>query len=205
MIQSKTMLIGLTGGIASGKSTVSSYIEEKGYSLIDADKIAREVVEIGEPAYNEIVEEFGSNILQEDKNINRKVLGNIIFNDEKSRQRLNSIIHPYIFKTIKLKVDELSDENKIVFLDIPLLFEQYDLWEEYNIRFDEIWLVYLNKKLQIERLIKRDKISKTEALRKIESQMPIDTKKTRSSKTIDNSGDVEYLKEQINKMLSELI
>ncbi len=205
MIQNKCILIGLTGGISTGKSTVSKIIMEKGYALIDADKIAREVVEINKPAYIKIVEEFGESILLDDKSIDRRALGRAIFSNKESRENVNSITHPYIFEDIRLKIDELCFNRNIIFLDIPLLFEQYELWEKYNIIFDEIWLVYLDKDTQIERLMKRDGISKKEAIRKIESQMDINYKKTRSSKTIDNSGDIEYLKEQIDKLLKELI
>lgn len=205
MIQNNCKLIGLTGGISTGKSTVSKMIIEKGYSLIDADKIAREVVEVDKPAYIEIVREFGENILLQDKTIDRKALGRIIFNNKEAREKLNSIIHPYIFESIKSNVDKLSKSNSVIFLDIPLLFEQYNLWEKYNITFDEIWLVHLNESAQIERLMKRDEISKEEALSKIESQMDINYKKTRSSKTIDNSGDINCLKEQVDKLLKELI
>lgn len=205
MIQNNCKLIGLTGGISTGKSTVSKMIIEKGYSLIDADKIAREVVEVDKSAYMEIVEEFGEDILSQDKTIDRKALGRIIFNNKEAREKLNSIIHPYIFESIKSNVDKLSKGNSVIFLDIPLLFEQYNLWKKYNIIFDEIWLVYLNEDAQIERLMKRDEISKEEALSKIESQMDINYKRTRSSKTIDNSGDINCLKEQIDKLLKELI
>ncbi|CAK7068607.1 dephospho-CoA kinase [uncultured Tissierella sp.] len=205
MTLNSCILIGLTGGISTGKSTVSKMIIDKGYSLIDADKVAREVVEINKPAYIKIVEEFGEKILLDDKSIDRKALGKIIFSNREYRERLNTIIHPYIFEAIRLKIDELSLEKRIVFLDIPLLFEQYDLWEKYNITFDEIWLVYLEKDIQIERLMKRDGISKEEALKKMQAQMDINYKKARSSKTIDNSGDVEYLKEQVDKLLKELI
>ncbi|WP_353096665.1 dephospho-CoA kinase [Tissierella praeacuta] len=205
MIQNSRILIGLTGGISTGKSTVSNIIIEKGYPLIDADKIARKVVEIDKPAYIKIMKEFGENILLEDKSIDRKALGNIVFNNKERLERLNNIVHPYIFEYIKLQIDRLSLNNPIIFLDIPLLFEQYDLWKRFNIKFDEIWLVYLDSDTQMERLMKRDGISKEEALSRMKSQMDINYKRTRSSKIIDNSGDVEYLKIQIDKLLSELI
>ncbi len=118
---------------------------------------------------------------------------------------MNNITHSYIFEAIRLKINELCFDRAIIFLDIPLLFEQYELWEKYNIIFDEIWLVYLDKNTQIERLMKRDGILKEEALGKIESQMDINYKKTKSSNIIDNSGDIEYLKEQIDKLLKGLI
>lgn len=205
MIQNNCTVIGLTGGIASGKSTVSNILIGKNYDIIDADKIAREVVEFGNPAYIEIVKEFGEEILLEDKTINRKALGRIIFNDEKSRKKLNDITHPFIFQSMKMKLLELCKGNNIVFLDIPLLFESFGLWKEYKIEFDEIVVVYVDEDTQIERLTKRDNISKEEALTKIRSQLSMDEKITRSSKTIDNNGDVNHLNEQIEKLLLELI
>ena len=198
-------IIGLTGGIATGKTTVSKILIEKGYKLIDADKIAREVVAINNPAYLRIVEEFGEAILLEDKTIDRKALGNIIFNDNSSREKLNQITHPQIFKTIKLNIQKLCKEESIIFVDIPLLFEQFHLFKEYDIRFNEIVLVYVDEKTQIERLVKRDFISKEQALNKIRSQMPIVEKRSKSSKTIDNNGDVEELKKQVDILLIELI
>lgn len=198
-------IIGLTGGIATGKTTVSKILIEKGYKLIDADKIAREVVAINNPAYLRIVEEFGESILLEDKTIDRKALGNIIFNDNSSREKLNQITHPQIFKTIKLNIQKLCKEESIIFVDIPLLFEQFHLFKEYDIRFNEIVLVYVDEKTQIERLVKRDFISKEQALNKIRSQMPIVEKRSKSSKTIDNNGDVEELKKQVDILLIELI
>lgn len=205
MKQNNCILIGLTGGISSGKSTVSHIIKEKGYPLIDADKIAREVVEINKPAYIEIVKEFGEEILLKNKSINRKELGNIIFMDRISKEKLENIIHPYIFQEIKNEIDKLSIYNSTIFLDIPLLFEQYELWKEYDIKFNEIWVVYLDKATQLDRLMKRDSISKEEALRKMESQMDIEIKKAKSSKTIDNSGDMKFLEKQIDKLLEKLI
>lgn len=204
MTQNKCKVIGLTGGIASGKTTVSNILIGKGYDIIDADLIAREVVEVGTSAYYKIVEVFGHEILLKDKTINRRSLGKIIFNDKKSREKLNNITHPIILETIKIKLLERCEEGKIIFLDIPLLFEQYDLWKEFGIEFDEIVLVYLNNEDQIERLKKRDNISEEEALVKIKSQLPIDEKLKRASKTIDNSGDVQQLNDQIEKLLFEL-
>lgn len=205
MTQNKCKIVGLTGGIASGKSTVSNILMKKGYRVIDADKIARRVVEVGKPSYMKIVEEFGPEILLDDKTINRKALGNIIFNDEGAREKLNKITHPYIFQTIKDNLERLCKDNHIVFLDIPLLFEEFSLLKRNDIQFDEIVLVYIDKELQIERLKKRDKISREEALKKIEVQLAMDEKIKRSSKTINNSGDLKYLNEQIEKLLLELI
>ncbi|NLK44464.1 MAG: dephospho-CoA kinase [Tissierellia bacterium] len=205
MKQNNCKLIGLTGGISTGKSTVANFLLNKGYLLIDADKIAREVVEVGRPAYIEIVEEFGEGILKEDKSINRKALGNIIFSNEEARERLNRITHPHIFNSIKEKIGVLSKDNSIIFLDIPLLFEEYSSLIKHGIRFDEIWLVYLDRDSQIDRLMKRDNISREEALRKIQSQMDLDEKKKKASKIIDNRGDIVSLEKQIDKLLGDLI
>ena len=205
MTQSNGKIIGLTGGIASGKSTVANILIQKGYNLIDGDIIAREVVKIGEPAYIKIIEEFGREILLDNKEINRKALGQIIFNSKEKREKLNNITHPFIFKSIKDKLNKLSKEGNMVFLDIPLLFEQFDLLKRYDIKFDEIILVYLGMEDQIKRLEKRDNITEEEALNKIRSQMPMEKKLKKASKIIDNSGDIQYLKEQIEKVLLELI
>lgn len=205
MTQNKCTIIGLTGGIASGKSTTSNILIEKGYDLIDADKIARKVVEVDCPAYNKIVEEFGHEILFSDRTINRKALGKIIFNDEELRVKLNNITHPFIGKSIKDELVKKCKGGNVIFLDIPLLFEQYDIWEEYDIQFDETVLVYLDEDTQIERLKKRDNISLEEALTKIKSQLSMDEKLRKSSKTIDNSGNIQQLNEQIDKLLLELI
>lgn len=199
------MLIGLTGGIATGKSTVANIILKKGFSLIDADKIAREIVEVDRPAYYRIVDEFGKDILNEDKTINRKALGKIIFSNKEAREKLNSITHPYIFQSIKDKIDQLSKNNSVIFIDIPLLFEQYSSLIQHGISFDEIWLVYVDRDTQLDRLMKRDNITRDEAMRKIESQMDIEEKKKRASKIIDNRGDIDSLEKQLDEILVELI
>lgn len=204
MIQNNCKVIGVTGGIATGKSTVSNILIKKGYKVIDADEIAREVVKVGNSAYIKIVEEFGEEILLDDNTINRRELGEIIFNNDKAREKLNNITHPYIFKSIKSNLENICKDENIIFLDIPLLFEQFHLWKRYEIVFDEIVLVYIDEDTQIERLIKRDNITRDEALKKIRAQLPMDKKRKRSSKTINNSGDIKYLNEEIEKLLLEL-
>lgn len=197
-------LIGLTGGIATGKSTVSDILVEKGFKLIDADKIARDVVEKGKDAYFEVVNYFGESILLKNKEIDRKALGNLIFNDKDLRKTLNSIVHPYIFKEIKMQIEDISKENSLIFLDIPLLFEEYKLWKEYSIEFDEVWLVYSDKSTQINRLINRDKISEIEAIKRIESQMPMEKKMEMATKIIYNNKDIKYLKRQVEELLKTI-
>ena len=205
MKQNKCLLLGLTGGISTGKSTVSNILKNKGYKVIDADKIAKEVVEVSMPAYEEIVDYFGEDILLMDKTIDRKKLGKLIFNNINLREKLNSIVHPYVFRAIKENINYYCEKEKLVFLDIPLLFEQIELLKKHSIIFHEIWLVYTDEETQIERLMKRDTISRREAIAKIKAQMSIEEKKNRSSRIIDNSGIIEELYGQIDKLLEELI
>lgn len=201
MTQNKTRLIGITGGIGTGKSTLSKILVKKGYPLIDADKIAREVVEIGRPAYGDLVEEFGEGILQENKEIHRKALGSIVFNDEEKRLKLNQIVHFHIFQEIKRLIGEISEEEALIFLDIPLLFEEYNIIKDHNIVFDEIWLVYLNREEQIRRIMKRDKLKEEEASLRINSQMDIEEKRRRAKIVIDNRSSLEDLEKQVDRLI----
>lgn len=204
MNQNDKKIIGLTGGIASGKSTVTNIVKSMGFNVIDADKISREVVEVGKPAYFEIVKHFGRDIVDEDGNINRKKLGSIIFNDNNEREKLNSIIHPHIFAAIREYIERYSD-SKLIFVDIPLLIETLDDLNLHGIWFDEIWLVYVDKDIQLKRLMERDLISKDEAIKRIKAQMPMDMKIKFATRIIDNSGDKDELEIRIKEMVREAI
>lgn len=204
MKQNSSRIIGITGGIATGKSTVSNIVKKLGYKVIDADIIAREVVQKGKPAYEEIIKCFGDTIIDEFGNINRKKLGNIIFEDEKKREKLNSIIHPYIMEAIKQSIEENKDE-KVIFLDIPLLIETMDKLKDYNIKLDEIWLVYVDEESQIHRLMERDNIKRREALNRIQAQMPMELKKKYATVVIDNRGSIEELQEQVKDLIDRTI
>lgn len=207
MILNNCTLIGLTGGIATGKSTVTKLLTEKGYTVIDADKISREVVQQGKPAYNEIVETFGVRILLEDKNLNRRKLGRLIFNSSSIRKALNKIVHPRVIEVIKQEIlDECMDESigdRIIFLDIPLLFEVLDLLKLYDIELKESWMVYTDENTQLKRLMERDNISKEEAMNKINAQQTVDEKRKKSTKTLFNNGNIEELKCNLEIILSE--
>lgn len=205
MKQNNFKIIGLTGGIATGKSTASHIIKKLGYKVIDADKIARDVVLEGKPAYKEIVNSFGKGILNEDNTINRKKLGEIIFKDKAKREKLNGIVHPYIFKSIKDWIIEYGKKEKIIFLDIPLLIEEIDKINEYGIGLDEIWLVYVDERTQLDRLIKRDDLEKEDAHRRINSQMAIELKREYATRIIDNQGNIERLEKQIEEIIDEII
>ena len=204
MNQNNRKIIGLTGGIASGKSTVSNILKFMGFNVIDADVISREVVEIGKPAYFEIIEHFGRDIIDEDGNINRKKLGSIIFNDDNEREKLNLIVHPYIFAAIKDYIEKDS-ESKIIFVDIPLLIEVLDDLQFHGIHFDEIWLVYADEEIQLKRLMERDSIGKEEAIKRIEAQMPMCLKKKYATRIIDNSGEKNELERKVKKLVEEVI
>jgi dephospho-CoA kinase len=194
-------VVGLTGGIASGKSTVSALLKKAGAVIIDADRIARQVVKKGLPAYREIVEEFGESVLLSDGEINRSVLGDIIFNDPQKKQLLNSIVHPRVRKeqNRQLKHIEKNHPNTIVILDIPLLIESQMVMD-----LSEVIVVYAPEHIQIKRLMQRDDISKADALARVRSQIPIEEKKDKATIVIDNSGTRENTRKQALKIFQRL-
>ncbi len=204
MTQNKPKIIGLTGGIGTGKSTVSKIIMDKGFPIIDADLIAREVVEIGEPAYSMIVDVFGERILNGDGSIDRKKLAYIVFNDIDLRLKLNDIVHPQIYKKIKEKLLYYSKNNDIIFLDIPLLIEGLENSKKFGIVFDEIWVVYADRETQIKRIIKRDGVDYESATRRIDAQLPIDEKLKFADVVINNTGDLEELVSNVEKAIDAL-
>lgn len=191
-------IIGLTGSIATGKSQVSNYLKDKGIKVIDADLIARDVANY-KSVKNKIKKEFGDDLYKDDK-LDRKKLAEIIFARKIHRQKLNSIMHPEIYKKIKKESDSADG---LVFIDIPLLFENEDLNKKYGLVFDEIWLVYVDRERQIERLMKRDDISKEYAEEKINSQIPVEEKRKKSDVIIDNSGTLEETFAQVEENLKK--
>lgn len=203
MIHTNCKIIGITGGIATGKSTVTKIIQDKGYKVIDADEIAKSLMEKESASYKKTVEYFGKDILNESGEIDRKVLGEKVFSNPKLLKILNSITHPFIFKEIKNQMEESCGED-IVFLDIPLLFEEYDNILKYGIYFDEIWLIFADRDTQIDRLMKRNGFTKKEAIKRIDAQMDIDIKKEKSSRIIYNLESIHELKKNINLLLENL-
>ncbi len=197
---SVTIVIGLTGGIASGKSTVSNMIRRQGLRVVDADIIAREVVEIGQPAYKKIIETFDG-ILDDDKSINRQKLGSIIFADEKKRQQLNSIVHPAVREEMLKQVEFEKQKNALaVVLDIPLLFES-----KLTHIVDKTILVYVDEHIQLERLMERNGYTEHEARMRIEAQMPLKEKLKLSDYVIINNGSLEETERQLQNILDTLI
>lgn len=188
--------IGLTGGIASGKSTVSNWLRDKGAPIIDADIVAREVVEPGTPGLKALAAEFGDEIITPAGTLNRPKLGSIIFNDEAKRKRTNEILHGFI----KQRIDELADNFaregfKAVIYDIPLLIETN--WYK---EMDEVWLVAIDEDVQTARLQERNGYTLDEAKARIASQMPLAEKKTYSHVVIDNNGTLADLAAQLEDL-----
>lgn len=186
------MIIGLTGGIASGKSTVSNYLAELGAIIIDADKIAHEIMEKGKTAYWQVIEAFGREILAENGEIDRSRLGKIVFNNLEKKKILEEITHPQVIREMREKIEEYRAENKVIVLDVPLLFEA-----GLDIMVDETWVVYVDRETQLQRLIARDGLSYEEANKRIQAQMSLEKKRVLADFVINNKGNIEDLKRQV--------
>ena len=188
------MVVGITGSIASGKSLVTTYLINKGYKVIDSDKISHEVLFINE-VKQRLINQFGSTIITNNE-INRKELGFIVFNDNNKKEQLQNIVFPYILEEIK---KQISNNKGLIFLDAPLLIE-------YNIIYlvDKIIVVKANKEVQVKRLMDRDNISYEYAIKKIESQLPIEEKEKYANYIIDNSSDINNTYNQIENILKQM-
>lgn len=192
-------IIGLTGGIASGKSTVANYLRQEGMTVIDADLIARQVVEPGQEGLEKLVEAFGSQILTKEKELNRKYLGRMLFSDSLARYTVNDILHPLIRQEMMRQIGQAEQSGlKQVFLDIPLLFEA-----GYQEMCHEILLVYIPQSLQAQRLKERDHLTDVEVKDRIASQMSIEDKLPMATVIIDNSQSISHTQEQVHKWLIE--
>ena len=191
-------LIGLTGGIASGKSTTSNYLKDKGYIVLDADLYAKKIMEPGQVAYVNIVDYFGPEIVNEDRTINRKALGNLVFNNKDKLKQLNGFTHPEVKRLMREDQDKYLPDNH-VFLDIPLLFEN-----NRHEMCDLVITVYVTYENQLDRLMSRNGFTEEEAKSRIASQMDLEEKKNRSDIVFDNNGTKEALYKQIDEFLSKL-
>lgn len=176
-------LIGLTGGIGSGKSTVDRMLVQRGAALIDADVLAREVVELGTPALAEIAAEFGTRVILPDGRLDRNALGELVFADAAQRERLNQITHPRVGALLQERVAAaLQSGAPLVVVDIPLLFEG-----SRQGMFEGVMLVWAPPEVQLARLVARDGWSTDEARQRVAAQMPIDEKRALATWVIDNS------------------
>ncbi|UQF39052.1 dephospho-CoA kinase [Vagococcus lutrae] len=194
-----TYTLGLTGGIATGKSTVTRFFIQHDIPVVDADVIAREVVEPGTDGLAKIVKAFGKGILLEDGSLNRKKLGEIIFKDEDKREMLNKILHQEIHQKMMMAKEKWESEKvPLIVFDIPLLYEA-----EYQSTFDAIMVVYVPEKTQIARLMARDELTVQQARDRIASQLPIEEKKARADIVIDNSQTIADTYEQVQNWLIE--
>ncbi|WP_028592069.1 dephospho-CoA kinase [Paenibacillus massiliensis] len=192
------MIIGLTGGIATGKSTVSAMLVSRGALLVDADIIAREVMLPGHPVLAAVQERFGPEVMNDDGTLNRKELGRIVFGDQAELQALNNITHPAIRQEVKQRMMtfELQQPDKLVVVDIPLLYES-----KLDNLFQEIMVVYVPRTLQLQRLMERDGLAALEAEQRLASQMDIEEKKRKADIVIDNSKDLQYTEQQLEQWL----
>lgn len=189
-------VIGLTGGIGCGKSLVSHYLQSKDFTVIDADLIAREIMEPGQQGLVMVKETFGEQVIKMDGTLDRQKLGSLVFNDSAQLDKLNAITHPLIRQTIQERIRAHADEA-IVFVDVPLLFESggYTDW------VDEIWVVSASLEQQRARIMARDDLSLGQAQARIDAQWPTAQKAAMADFVIDNSGSVEQTYQQIDQRL----
>jgi len=193
--------IGLTGSIATGKSTVTNMLKELGAFVIDCDKMARDVVAPGTRGLAKIEAAFGKDAVAADGSMDRVYIGDLVFRNPEMKKRLENILFPLIFEALDAELLRLEREGAtpVVFLDMPLLYEV-----KYDSYVDEVWLVYVPFEVQLSRLMKRNGYTKEEALLRIHSQISVDKKKSLAQQVIDNSGTLEDTKEQVRSLWERL-
>ncbi|KAF4576419.1 hypothetical protein EYR36_004396 [Pleurotus pulmonarius] len=195
------LVVGLTGGIASGKSTVSKMVGEAGIPIIDADLLARKVVEPGTRTLKRIVAEFGEEILLPDGHLDRKKLGAIIFGDEGQRRKLNAIVHPAVRWEMFVGVVKCWVRgHRVCVLDVPLLIEG-GLWKWVG----KVAVVYCPRSVQLQRLMQRDSCTEAEAVARLDSQLSIEEKVVYADYVVDNSGEMDALKGQVSRFVSSIV
>jgi dephospho-CoA kinase len=195
------LIVGLTGGIASGKSLVTRVLRDLGAHIIDADKIVHDLLSPGEEACNEVIGHFGGSIRLPDGSIDRRKLGDIIFNHPDERAWLNNCIHPRVFQAYQTQVHHLRERqpDAIVVMDAALLIET-----GYHKKMDKLIVVYARQKDQVKRLMERDRFTLEQALARISSQMPLDEKRTYADYVIDNTGTREVSEQQTREIFEKL-
>ena len=189
-------IIGITGGIASGKSTVTNFLREKGFQVVDADAVVHDLQKPGGRLYQVLVQHFGQEILLENGELNRPLLASLIFSNPEERKWSKQTQGEIILEELAALRDQLSQTEAIFFMDIPLLFEQgYANW------FDETWLVYVDRDVQVERFMKRDHLSKEVAESRLSAQWSLAEKRKLASHILDNNGSRNQLVAQVVKLL----
>lgn len=192
-------IIGITGGIASGKSTVTEFLRQQGYQVIDADQVVYELQEPGERLYQALVSAFGPSILQEEGLLDRPKLGAMIFGNSELLAKSSQIQNEIIREELAHRRDLLAETEAVFFMDLPLLFElQYEDW------FDQIWLVDVTEETQLSRLMTRNGLSQEEAEKRIAAQLSLQEKRKRADVLIDNNGSLEETRQQIRDSLQKL-
>ncbi|HEA2806583.1 TPA: dephospho-CoA kinase [Staphylococcus aureus] len=191
-------VIGLTGGIASGKSTVSELLSVFGFKVVDADKAAREAVKKGSKGLAQVREVFGDEAIDENGEMNRRYMGDLVFNHPEKRLELNAIIHPIVRDIMEEEKQEYLKQGYNVIMDIPLLFEN-----ELENTVDEVWVVYTSESIQMDRLMQRNNLSLEDAKARVYSQISIEKKSRMADHVIDNLGDKLELKQNLERLLEE--
>ena len=193
------MKIGLTGSIACGKSTVSSYLRTLGYPVVDADAISRAMTAEGGAALPAIRAAFGDTVFQADGTLDRRMLGSVVFSNAESRAKLNAILHPMILEEIRNQLHKYSTDGHSVFGDIPLL---YECGMESD--FDQVWVVSVSRETQIKRLLERDSLTRAEAESRIDAQMPLSEKEKMADAIICTEGMIEETQEKVRSLLNAI-
>lgn len=194
------LFVGLTGGISSGKSTISSWFLQKGIVVLDADQIVKNLQRPNSPLVLKLAEEFGASIVNENGELVRDVLGKIIFYDQEAKERLNAMIHPLVQAKLEEEIERLKKVGEgLVVLDIPLLFES-----RFEALVDRTVVVYVSPDVQLQRLMKRDQIDREYALAKMNSQMSLDEKRARADYVLINNGTMGQLREQFDHLFEVL-
>ena len=189
-------IIGITGGISSGKSTVTNFLRQRGFQVVDADSLVHQLQAPGGRLYNILVEHFGKQVVLKNGELNRPLLASLIFSNPEEQEWSKETQGQVILEELAALKNQLAQTEAIFFMDIPLLFEQgYESW------FDEVWLIYLDRETQIERLMNRDKLSLEAAESRLASQWSLDKKKKLATHIIDNSGSLDQLLSQIISLL----
>ena len=189
-------IIGITGGIASGKSTVTNFLRLKGFQVVDADAVVHNLQKPGGRLYQVLVQHFGQKIILENGGLNRPLLASLIFSNPEEREWSKQIQGEIIREELAALRDQLAQTETIFFMDIPLLFEQ-----DYSAWFDETWLVYVNRDVQVERFMKRDYLSKEVAESRLATQWSLEEKKKLASHILDNNGSRDQIVSQVVKLL----
>ncbi len=194
-----TKVIGLTGGIASGKSTITDFLRRQGYPVIDADAVVHELQAKGGKLYQVLVAEFGNSILTAEGDLDRKKLGQAVFENAELRAHLSLLQDKIIREELLARRDALKQTEDVIFMDIPLLYEA-----DYSGEVDEVWLVYVDKAQQLERLMKRNGFSVQDAENRLNAQLSLEEKRAKAQVLIDNSGVIEETLARVALLLEDL-